>query len=287
MVAPGRPTAYNHVMSGRGIARLRTGVSLPYVERGDPAGIPLFLIHAWGESLGSFSRVLPLLPRRVHAFAMDQRGHGEADKPADGYAMADFVADLVAFQDELGVGPCVLVGSSSGGYVAQQYAVDEPSRTLGLVLVGAPRSLRGRAPFADDVDQLTDPVDRDWVKSSLQWFAFHQPVPAEFVADRVDDGVRMPAHVWKLALAGLSEAAVPTEIGTIHAPTLIISGERDELLPPGQGASLAAAIPRSRQVTYEATGHLVLWEQPERIANDIATFVDQVVPHGTTGVGEA
>ena len=114
-----------------------------------------------------------------------------------------------------GLGPCVLVGSSSGGYVAQRFAIDEPSRTLGLVLVGAPRSLRGRPPFADEVDRLTDPIDRDWVRSSLEWFELHHPVPSQYVAERIDDGVRMPAHVWKQALAGLSEAPVPTETGTI------------------------------------------------------------------------
>jgi len=265
-------------VSGRqwsGVARLSTGVSLPYLEQGDSSGLPLLFIHAWGESLGSFSRVLPLLPERIHAFAMDLRGHGGADKPPDGYAMAEHVADLAAFQDALGLEPCILVGSSSGGYVAQHFAVEQPTRTRGLVLIGAPRSLRGRAPFADEVDQLTDPIDRDWVRSSLEWFEFHQPVPADYLADRIDDGMGMPANVWKLTLAGYSEATVPTEAGTITAPTLIIWGERDKLLSHGEEAELAAAIPRSRLVIYESTGHMVLWEQPERIANDIAAFVPQ------------
>jgi rifampin ADP-ribosylating transferase len=204
---------------------------------------------------------------------MDQRGHGDADKPSRGYALADYGADLGAFQDALGLGPCVLVGSSSGGYVAQRFAVDQPSRTLGLVLVGAPRSLRGRPPFADEVDRLTDPIDRDWVRSSLEWFELQHPVPSQYLAERIDDGVRMPAHVWKQALAGLSEAPVPTETGIITAPTLIIWGGRDDLLPHGDGARLAAAVPRSRLLSYESTGHMVLWEQPERIAKDIVAFV--------------
>lgn len=257
------------------VAELSTGVRLPYIEHGDSKGVPLLLIHAWGESRGSFSPVIPLLPDRIHAFAMDQRGHGGADRPPDGYALADFATDLGAFQDALGLGPSILVGSSSGGYVAQRFALEQPSRTLGLVLVGAPRSLHGRAPFADEVDRLTDPIDPEWVRSSLAWFEFHHPIPPRYIEDRINDGLRMPAHVWKLALAGLSEAPVPTESGTIIAPTLIIWGGRDNLLPRQDGMRLAAAIPRSRLIMYESTGHMVLWEQPERIARDIAAFVDE------------
>jgi pimeloyl-ACP methyl ester carboxylesterase len=259
-----------------GVTRLSTGVSLPYLEHGEQSGLPLLLLHAWGESSGSFSRLMPLLPTTVRAIAMDQRGHGRADKPAEKYAMTDYVADLVAFQDALGLGPCVFVGSSSGGYVAQHLALAQPARTAGLVLVGAPRSLRGRAPFADEVDELSDPIRREWVRSSLAWFEFHQPVPEDYLEDRVDDGMRMPAHVWKQALAGFSEAPVPTEAGTISAPTLIIWGERDNLLPRVEVTSLADAIPGARLVTYESTGHMVLWEQPGRIADDIAAFLDEV-----------
>lgn len=64
-----------------------------------------------------------------------------ADKPAAGYSLADFAAaDAVAFMDAVGVSAAVLVGSSSGGYVAQQVAVTSPHRVAGLVLAGSPRS---------------------------------------------------------------------------------------------------------------------------------------------------
>jgi pimeloyl-ACP methyl ester carboxylesterase len=65
----------------------------------------------------------------------------------------------------------------------------------------------------------------------------------------------------------------PSESGTITAPTLIIWGERDELLPLGDGYLLVEAIPGSRLIVYEDTGHRVLWEQPERVAIDLADFV--------------
>lgn len=252
---------------------LATGVTVPYVEHGDPSGLALVLLHAWGESLGCFDRMLPLLPASVHALAFDQRGHGDADKPEAGYALADYAADVEGFLDALGLTSAVLLGSSSGGYVAQQVAVDCPDRVAGLVMVGSPRSLQGRTPFADEVDRLADPVDRAWVKASLDWFPRTREVPDWYVEDRVDDGVRMPAHVWREALAGLCAAVPPTEQGTITAPTLIIWGDGDQFLTREDEEAMAAAIPGARLLPYEGTGHLLLWEEPERIAADVTDFV--------------
>ncbi len=94
--------------------------------------------------------------------------------------------------------------------------------------------------------------------------------------DRVQDGPRIPAHVWRETFNGLCAARPPTDVGTISAPTLIIWGDRDELLSRDQEEDLARAIPRSRLIVYEDTGHLVLWEQPQRVARDLAAFVESL-----------
>jgi pimeloyl-ACP methyl ester carboxylesterase len=254
--------------------RLGTGLTVSYVVQGDRSGVPVVLLHAWGESLGCFDRLLPLLPATIHAVAMDQRGHGAADKPADGYTVVDLADDVVGFLDAVGLASAVLLGSSSGGYVAQQVAVRTPGRVTGLVLVGSPRSLQGRPPFADEVDRLTDPVDRAWVKEFLDWFPRFHDIPDWYVEDRVDDGVRMPTNVWRASLNGLCTSVPPTETGTITAPTLIMWGERDGLLSRDDEEGLTAAIPGSHLIVYDDTGHLVLWEQPDRVANDLADFVN-------------
>ena len=255
------------------VVRLATGVTLRYEEFGDPAGTPIVMLHAWGESRRCFDRLVPLLPRSIRALTLDQRGHGDAESPPTGYALSDFAGDVVAFLDEVGLAAAVLVGSSSGGYVAQRVAADSAARVSGLVLLGAPRSLLGRPPFADDVDRLADPVDRGWVRDSLDWFPRYQDVPAGYLEDRVDDGVRVRARVWRETFNGLITASPPTESGRITAPTLVIWGERDELLPRADQEALAAAAPRGRLVVYADTGHLVLWEQPTRIAADLVDFL--------------
>ena len=129
---------------------LSTGIALSYVATGERPGHPgVMLLHAWGESRGSFDRLVALLPESVRVLAIDQRGHGDADVPASGFSLADFADDVEAFMDAAGLSSAVLVGVSSGGYVAQQVAVTHPERVAGLVLVGSPRSrgataVRGR-----------------------------------------------------------------------------------------------------------------------------------------------
>ena len=138
------------------------------------------------------------------------------------------------------------------------------------MLVGSPLSLRGRPAFADEVDRLTDPLDEDWVRDSLSWFPLLHDVPRWFIEDRVRDGLKMPAHAWKAILDGLCDATPPTESGTIHAPTLILWGAHDGVLPRGDQETLAARIPGAVLKVYPDVAHLVLWECPERVAEDTA-----------------
>ena len=261
-----------------GRLELATGIALPYDARGAGEGTPVLLLHAWGESRGAFDRLIDLLPDTLRVMAIDQRGHGDADAPATGYSLDDFADDAVAFMDAAGVPSAVLVGVSSGGYVAQQVAISNPHRVAGLVLVGSPRSLRGRPAFADEVDLLIDPVDESWVRESLDWFPRFHDVPQPYIDDRVRDGARIPARVWRETFYGLCDAAPPTDRGTIACPTLIVWGARDELLRREQQEKLAAAIADSRLVTYENTGHLVMWEQPRRVARDLTAFVASIDP---------
>jgi pimeloyl-ACP methyl ester carboxylesterase len=252
--------------------RLGTGIEVPCFIDGDPDAKPLMLLHAWGESFESFDRVAPLLAG-FRVYAPDLRGQGDADKPLDGYSLAEQAADVSAILQALDVPRAFILGSSSGGYVAQALAVDHPELVAALVLVGAPLSLRGRPAFAGEVEALTDPVDVAWVRQSLSWFPLLHEVPAWFIDDRVDDGTRMPSHVWRSILEGLCAAIPPTEAGTVDAPTLILWGGHDHLLSLADEEILSARIAGSVLKVYPDTGHLVLWECPERVAADATEFL--------------
>src|ERR1700710_771013 len=83
------------------IIKLRTGVTLEYVTQGDADGKPIILLHGGGDSWHSWLRVLPLIPKQYHVYAITLRGHGLSDHPKTGYARVDFAHDIIAFIDEL------------------------------------------------------------------------------------------------------------------------------------------------------------------------------------------
>ena len=183
---------------------------------GRPTGGGRVAVARVDRIVGVFRPQLQAVPPTLRVFAMDQRGHGDADKPVEGYALVNFADAVEAFMDAVGLQSAVVLGSSSGGYVAQQVAVQVPHRVDGLVLVGAPRSLQGRPAFADEVDRLTDPVDPTWVEESLTWFPRYHHVPDWYIKDRIRDGLRVPANVWMAGLAGLTTAVPAVRVGDDH-----------------------------------------------------------------------
>jgi non-heme chloroperoxidase len=262
-----------------GIAGLSNQIELPYVEQGDPSGVPLLLVHAIADSWRSFERVLAQLPPSVHALAPTQRGHAGATRPPTGYRSSDFATDLEAFMDALEIQAAVIAGGSSGGLVAQRFALDHPVRTLGLVLLGSPLTLRGKPGLQElwdsTLSRLTDPLDpemvREFARSTLA-----RPVPAAFVEMMVQENLKVPAFVWKATFEGLMQDDFTPELHQIKAPTLVIWGDQDAILPRSDQERLAATIPDARLVVYPGAGHVFYWEEPERTASDLATFVERL-----------
>ena len=258
---------------------LPTGVSLPYVEQGDRLGVPLLLLPGLGDSWRSFEPLLLHLPESIRAFAMTQRGHGDASHPADGYRFHDFAADITAFVDALELEAAVIAAHSASGFFAQRFAIDHPEHTLGLVFIGTPTTLRGH-PGAHDawdptISKLTDPVDAGFVRE-IQKSALAQPVPEEFFETLVQEALKVPAHVWRASFEGFLEDDLSTELDKIEAPTLIVWGDRDGILSRSDQEALAAAIAGSRLVVYSGAGHSPHWEEPDRFASDLVSFIEEL-----------
>ena len=257
---------------------LPTGVRLNYVERGDPRGTSVILLHGYTDSRRSYDRILPLLPSSFHVFAVTHRGHGDSGKPEAGYTPAHFAADLAAFLDAMRIESAVIVGHSMGSTVAQRFAIDYPTRTRALVLEGAffpsPHNDAIRE-FFQTVNTFRDPIDPRVVRE-FQQSTLTRPVPPEFFERIVSESLKVPARVWKAALEPYLTVDFSERLNDIAVPTLLVWGDRDGFTGRAEQDRLNRALASSRLTVYSGTGHCPHWEEPERFAADVAAFVSRV-----------
>src|SRR5688572_15070142 len=131
---PVQPASSNNELKVQRIA-LSTGVTLDYAEKGPASGTPVIFLHGITDSWHSFESVLLHLPSSIRGFALTQRGHGDSERPAEGYTPAHFAADVAAFIEQKGLGKAIVVGHSMGGLNALQFAIDFPQLAKAIVII--------------------------------------------------------------------------------------------------------------------------------------------------------
>lgn len=258
---------------------LATAISLHYAELGTGSGEPVLFLHGFTDSWFSFSRVLRRLPPWVHAFAVDQRGHGNSDRPRQGYAISDFAADALAFLEAVGLSRATVVGHSMGSLVAQHLAIDHPERVDRLVLVGSTADPRteGARELEARIETLTEPEVPAFLRE-LSKHVTHRPLPEKFFEGVVAESRKVPLRVWRAASAGLMAFDRASDLSRIGAPTLIVWGAHDDIFPRAQQERLAEAIPDATLRVYPDAAHAPHWEHPKRFTRDLARFVESTRP---------
>jgi non-heme chloroperoxidase len=266
-------------VSRTGVVDLPSGVKLHYVERGaeDPSRV-VILLHGYTDSSYSFQSLMDRLDPTIQAIAIDQRGHGDSSKPGCCYAPQDFAADVVAFMDARKIQTATIVGHSMGGLVAQLVAVRSPERVAGLVIVGSSPSFANPAVegLLGAVKELSDPVDRKFAHE-FQASTVHRPIAASELERYVDASLKVPARVWTDVLTQILNVDLRQDLRTIQARTLILWGDKDGVSTRADQATLFQEIPNATLKVYEGIGHAVHWEDPARVAADLAAFLDRQV----------
>jgi non-heme chloroperoxidase len=150
---------------------------------------------------------------------------------------------------------------------------------MGLVFIGSPATLRGhpgvQEAWDSTISKLTDPVDPGFVRET-QKGTLAKPVPEEFFETLVQEALKVPSRVWRAAFEGFLIDDLSGELDKIKAPTLIVWGDRDAILNRSDQEALAAAIVGSRLVVYAGAGHSPHWEEPDRFASDLASFIENL-----------
>lgn len=256
--------------------RLRTGVRLHYAEQGDPDGDTIIMLHGYTDSWFSFSRVLTYLDTAYHTYVLDQRGHGDSERPASGYTVPDLASDVVAFMDAMGLPGATLVGHSMGSLVAIEVALTAPRRVKGLVLLGSGTNIRSKGvlELQQAVEVLDDPVPAEFARE-FQVSTIYHPVPDDFLDRAVAESLKLSANVWRAALAGQLAADYMNHLHLIRTPVLILRGDRDTVFPPDAQDSLVTGLKTAVSKVYPETGHALHWERPEEFVHDLEGFITQ------------
>jgi pimeloyl-ACP methyl ester carboxylesterase len=259
---------------------LATGVRLRYAEQGGLSGEPIIMLHGFTDSWYSFSRILPALPASYHIYALDLRGHGDSDRPAHGYRMADFAADVISFMDTMELPRVTLVGHSMGSLIAQHMALAAPRRVSRLALLGSATHFQTPEllEFQQVVDALVDPVPAEFARE-FQASTIYRPIPDDFLNQVVAESQKLPAHVWRGALAGQLAVDYTLDLALIQAPVLLLRGEQDTIFSRTAQDALVTGLARAVSRVYPETGHAIHWERPEQVALDLTDFITFSLEH--------
>ena len=234
-------------------ARLTTGPGLHYAEHGAADGQPVVFLHGWPDSWFSFSRVMELLPPRLHAFLLDQRGFGNSERPEGGYSIEEFAADIVAFLDS-GVSREPRWSATRSAALSRDGSrLRIPARVTRLVLIGS--GLTPANPVTREVQAtlpgLSDPIPSQFARD-FQAGTVYAPLPSPFFDQIVAESLKLPARLWRDVFDRLLTYDDRDQLDRIRAKTLLIWGEHDALFPRSDQDLLTGAIHDVTSMRIEA-----------------------------------
>jgi pimeloyl-ACP methyl ester carboxylesterase len=173
------------------------------------------------------------------------------------FALEAAARQIAAFMDALGIAEALVVGHSMGGLIAAELAADRPDLVDRLVLVDA-AGLPFRASFLTHVVNVL----RATLESS-----------PTFLAMAVVDTLRAGPFTLARATRSILASDLSEKLARIAAPTLVLWGADDPLIPAATGRQLASALPDGRFELVEGAGHSPMWERPERFSALVRQFV--------------
>lgn len=254
------------------------GQRIHYVEAG--SGPAVVLLHGLGADYTTWLPTIPVLAPHFHVYALDQIGFGNSDKPMIPYRPRTLVDFLTKFLDQIGIDKAILVGSSLGGWTAAAFTLDHPARVDKLVLVGAagiaPRLWNGPTWDREWLDQLNPSTLAGYRQLLGMAFYNKQMLTDEFIVQgfarklKINDGYTISRFLDSFERG---EDMLDERLKTIKAPTLVLWGAEDELVPLGSGKVLAGAIPGAQMMIFDRCGHILQNDCPEAFNEALLKFL--------------
>ncbi|HSS12032.1 MAG TPA: alpha/beta hydrolase [Acidimicrobiales bacterium] len=246
------------------------------------AGPPVVLLHGQPGSAADWASVTPGLEAKFTVMIPDRPGYGRTGGRAQGFRAN--AAAVVGLLDRLNVGRATIVGHSWSGAVAIAMAEDTPDRVAGLVLVASVGPLESLGPLdralaIPPIGSAVAAVTLNVAGRALSFSPVRQLLERR-LRGATDDALVAMTNAWRQGDVWRSfvieQRALVDELhklapglSRIAAPTAVLVGEADHIVPADTGARLAAAIPNAHLIRLHGAGHLLPHEQPDAIVGAI------------------
>ena len=247
------------------------------------AGDAVLMIMGLGLSGGAWWRTVPVLSRSLRVITFDNRGVGRSHARFHSYTTEAMADDAVSVLDAAELDRAHVYGFSLGGMVAQQLALRHPARVRSLVLgathAGGPRAARPSADVIAFFRRRASLPARQAARESVPFN--YGPRCRREHKDRIAEDIRrrlvhpFSEHAYRAQMVAATLHNCHRRLRRIQAPTLVVHGRHDRIVPVANAEILAELIPRAELRILADSGHLYATEQPE-VDEDIARFFREV-----------
>jgi len=265
------------------------GHTIFYTVKGE--GEPLLLIHGYGAGIWVWEKQIDILSQSYRVYALDLIGHGFSDRPKIPYTSETYIHFLRDFMDGVGIERATLIGNSMGGGIAWAMAILFPERVDRLILIDCVppdvlqqvknESFRTLVAIKD-IPILPYLIIAGRSKNSIRWILLECVSDIKLITPEVLNRQyhlsKIKGTTWVLysTFKHAKEALkLKDQFSYIRNPALFIWGEKDLIFPPQVGETLHQIIPGSKFLKIEKSGHIPMWETPNKVNQAILSFLQE------------
>ena len=274
---------------------LKDGSRIHYRDEGDLYKPVIILLHGFNGSLFNFERMVPFLSKEYRLISLDLPGFGLTGAvPSMDYSTQNSILVINKLTSYLGVEKFSIAGNSMGGGIAWRYALENPEKTLSLILLASSGIYSAEERLRIEESERESPLVWKLMRSNFVSYFLSLYTPKFFATQGLKTSVFDPNlateeianQFHELTLMQGSREAIlsrfskrsfnndkPDILKNIQAPTLIIHGKEDNIIPFKSSINLDQYIQNSKLVIYPKIGHLPMYETPATVADDIKKFL--------------
>jgi len=252
------------------------GYSIRYLEDGSSRTKHVLLLHGLGASAERWSKIMPIFAKHFHVVAPDIIGFGYSDKPEISYTIPFFLDFVKDFAHTLGMENLTLIGASLGGQIAAEFAITNRNTIENLVLVTPAGMMKEPTPVLNYYIAAAMYPTFDNAKKAFKQMAGDPRAVDEVYARDFVNRMQLPNAKYAFMSSIMGSKAAPNlsgRLGEIEAPTLIVWGEKDALIPVRYARKFQKEIKGSQMTIIKSSGHTPYFEKPETFSDIVLEFL--------------